>query len=167
ADYPFTTLYPNLGVVSVGIGRSFMMADIPGLIEGAAEGAGLGIQFLKHLQRTRLLLHVVDIAPLEGTGDPVEDARKILGELAKFSTELLERERWLVLDKIDLRREEEREVRVRGIVEGLGFEGPVFAISAVAKQGTERLCQEIMNYREAHPREKDATRNAGKVPDED
>ncbi len=157
ADYPFTTLYPNLGVVSVGIGRSFMMADIPGLIEGAAEGAGLGIQFLKHLQRTRLLLHVVDIAPLEGTGDPVEDARKILGELAKFSTELLERERWLVLNKIDLLPEEEREVRVRGIVEGLGFEGPVFAISAVAKQGTERLCQEIMNYLEAHPRSAEET----------
>src|SRR5690606_31003987 len=92
ADYPFTTLYPNLGVVSVGIGRSFMMADIPGLIEGAAEGAGLGIQFLKHLQRTRLLLHVIDVAPLEGTGDPVADAKKILAELEKFSADLLARE---------------------------------------------------------------------------
>lgn len=153
ADYPFTTLYPNLGVVSVGIGRSFMMADIPGLIEGAAEGAGLGIQFLKHLQRTRLLLHVIDIAPLEGTGDPVADARKILGELEKFSAELLQRERWLVLNKVDLLPAEERDARVEEIVRGLGFSGPVYPISAIAREGTEALCQDIMAYLEVHPRD--------------
>lgn len=153
ADYPFTTLYPNLGVVSVGIGRSFMMADIPGLIEGAAEGAGLGIQFLKHLQRTRLLLHVIDVAPLEGTGDPVADARKILDELEKFSTDLLERERWLVLNKIDLLPEDERDARVRQIVQGLDFTGPVYPISAIAREGTDALCRDVMAYLEAHPRE--------------
>lgn len=153
ADYPFTTLYPNLGVVSVGIGRSFMMADIPGLIEGAAEGAGLGIQFLRHLQRTRVLLHVIDVAPLEGTGDPVADARKILVELEKFSADLLERERWLVLNKVDLLPPEEREPRCAEIVGGLGFEGPVYRISALAREGTDDLCQDIMAYLEAHPRD--------------
>ena len=152
ADYPFTTLYPNLGVVSVGIGRSFMMADIPGLIEGAAEGAGLGIQFLKHLQRTRILLHVVDAAPLEGTGDAITNARKILAELEKFSPEMLEKERWLVLNKVDLLLPEEREMRCQEIVQGLGFEGPVYRISALAREGTEALCQHVMAYLEAHPR---------------
>ncbi|MDX1444349.1 MAG: Obg family GTPase CgtA [Gammaproteobacteria bacterium] len=153
ADYPFTTLYPNLGVVSVGYGRSFMMADIPGLIEGAADGAGLGIQFLKHLQRTRVLLHVIDVAPLEGTGDPVADAKKILGELEKFSPELRDRERWLVLNKVDLLAPEDREERVKDIVAGLGFEGPVYEISALAREGTERLCQDIMVYLEENPRD--------------
>lgn len=153
ADYPFTTLFPNLGVVSVGIGRSFMMADIPGLIEGAAEGAGLGIQFLKHLQRCRVLLHVIDVAPMEGTGDAIADAKKILGELEKFSAELLERERWLVLNKVDLLLPEEREARCKEIVEGLGFEGPVYTISAIANEGTDALCNDIMKYLEAHPRD--------------
>lgn len=153
ADYPFTTLYPNLGVVSVGYGRSFMMADIPGLIEGAADGAGLGIQFLKHLQRTRLLLHVIDVAPLEGTGDPVADARKILAEMEQFSPELRQRERWLVLNKLDLLTPEDRDERVQDIVTGLEFDGPVYEISALAREGTERLCQDIMVYLEAHPRD--------------
>lgn len=163
ADYPFTTLHPNLGVVSVGIGRSFMMADIPGLIEGAAEGAGLGIRFLKHLQRTRLLLHVIDVAPLEGTGDPVADARKILVELEKFSPELREKQRWLVLNKVDLLPPEEREAICRSIVDGLGFEGPVFRISALAREGTERLCQDIMVYLEEHPREDEERKNAAEA----
>lgn len=153
ADYPFTTLYPNLGVVSLGYARSFMMADIPGLIEGAADGAGLGIQFLKHLQRTRILLHVIDVAPLEGTGDPVADARKILAELGKFSAELLDKERWLVLNKLDLLPPEDQDEVVESIVKGLAFEGPVFRISALAREGTDALCQEIMKYLEAHPRD--------------
>ncbi|HEX7046694.1 MAG TPA: GTPase ObgE [Gammaproteobacteria bacterium] len=159
ADYPFTTLYPNLGVVSVGIGRSFMMADIPGLIEGAAEGAGLGIQFLKHLQRTRVLLHVIDVAPMEGTGDPIADARKILGELEKFSPDMLERERWLVLNKLDLLPPDEREARSAEIVKGLEFEGPVYRISALAREGTEKLCQDVMAYLEAHPRQEEERRD--------
>ncbi|MDX1454742.1 MAG: Obg family GTPase CgtA [Gammaproteobacteria bacterium] len=160
ADYPFTTLYPNLGVVSVGYGRSFMMADIPGLIEGAADGAGLGIQFLKHLQRTRVLLHVIDVAPMEGTGDPVADAKKILKEVEDFSAELLERERWLVLNKVDLLPEEEREATCQAIVDGLGFEGPVYRIAALAREGTERLCQDIMVYIEEHPRDGEETESA-------
>lgn len=153
ADYPFTTLYPNLGVVSVGYGRSFMVADIPGLIEGAAEGAGLGIRFLKHLQRTRLLLHVIDVAPLEGSGDPVTNAKTILAELEKFSPELRDRERWLVLNKIDLLQPEDRKERVQDIVAGLDFNGPVYEISAIAREGTERLCQDIQVYLEEHPRD--------------
>lgn len=153
ADYPFTTLHPNLGVVSVGPTRSFMMADIPGLIEGAAEGAGLGIQFLKHLQRTRLLLHVVDAAPFEGTGDPVEDAKTIVRELKKFSPELAGRERWLVLNKLDLLPEEERETRCAEIVKRLRWKGPVFRISAIKREGTEQLCYAIMDYLEQHPRQ--------------
>jgi len=144
ADYPFTTLHPNLGVVSVGQHRSFVMADVPGLIEGAAEGAGLGIRFLKHLQRTRLLLHLVDVAPYEGSGDPVVDAKSIIRELEKFSPELAERERWLVLNKLDLVPEDERDERCRGIVKGLKWKGPVFRISGISGDGTQELCQKIM-----------------------
>lgn len=144
ADYPFTTLYPNLGVVSVGMGRSFVMADIPGLIEGAAEGQGLGIKFLKHLQRTRLLLHLVDVAPYEGGGDPVTDAKAIVKELEKFSPELAERERWLVLNKIDLLPGDERDAQCEAIVKGLKWKGPVFRISGLAGEGTEELCKKIM-----------------------
>lgn len=149
ADYPFTTLYPNLGVVSVGLGRSFVMADIPGLIEGASEGQGLGIRFLKHLQRTRLLLHLVDVAPHEGGGDPVTEARAIAQELENFSPELARRERWLVLNKIDLLPAEEREARCREIANGLNWTGPVFRISGLAGEGTEALCQKIMTRLEA------------------
>ncbi|MGA9853185.1 MAG: GTPase ObgE [Gammaproteobacteria bacterium] len=149
ADYPFTTLYPNLGVVSVGEHRSFVMADIPGLIEGAAEGAGLGIRFLKHLQRTRLLLHLVDVAPYGGSGDPVKDAQDIIRELEKFSPELVQRERWLVFNKIDLLPAEERESRCKAIVAGLNWKGPVFPISGLAGDGTRELCQKIMQRLEA------------------
>lgn len=144
ADYPFTTLHPNLGVVSVGVHRSFVMADIPGLIEGAAEGAGLGIRFLKHLQRTRLLLHVVDIAPLDPEADPVKDARAIVAELKKFSAELAQKERWLVLNKLDLLPPDEAEQRCKDVVRRLRWKGPVYRISALARQGTEQLCQDVM-----------------------
>ena len=151
ADYPFTTLHPQLGVVAVGPLRSFVMADIPGLIEGAAEGAGLGIRFLKHLQRTRILLHLVDIAPLDPDADPVEGARAIVGELRKFSAELAKKSRWLVLNKIDLMPLEECEERCREIVRRLRFKGPVFRISGVTGAGTRQLCQAVMNHLEQHP----------------
>lgn len=147
ADYPFTTLYPNLGVVSIDAHRSFVIADIPGLIEGAAEGAGLGIQFLKHVSRTLLLLHLVDVAPCDGS-NPVESVRVIERELGKFSDELLQRERWLVLNKVDLLPEEEREAVCNDIVGRLGWEGPVYRIAALARQGTERLMQDIMCHME-------------------
>src|SRR6266403_2681998 len=129
ADYPFTTLHPNLGVVDVGQHRSFVMADIPGLIEGAAEGVGLGIQFLKHLQRTRLLLHLVDIAPLDPQADPVRDARAIVRELKKFSKHLALKPRWLVLNKRDLLPAPQAERRARAIVRSLRYRGPQFLIS--------------------------------------
>ncbi len=143
ADYPFTTLYPNLGVVKVGTDRSFVIADIPGLIEGAAQGAGLGIRFLKHLARNRILLHLVDVAPYDGT-DPIGAVRAIEAELEAFSPELAQRERWLVLNKVDLLPDEERDAVCDGIVEQLRWEGPVYRISAIAKQGTDRLIQDIM-----------------------
>jgi len=145
ADYPFTTLVPNLGVVSVGRYKSFVIADIPGLIEGASEGAGLGIRFLKHLARTRLLLHLVDMAPLDGS-DPADAAEVILHELEKFSPALTQRDRWLVLNKADQLLEEEREERVRQVVERLDWKGPVFVISALESEGTEALSQAIMRY---------------------
>jgi GTP-binding protein len=145
ADYPFTTLYPNLGVVSVGNHRSFVIADIPGVIEGAAEGAGLGIQFLKHVSRTLLLLHVVDVAPFDGS-DPVEAVHIIERELAKFSEELAARDRWLVLNKLDLLPEEQRVAVCDDIIQRLQWQGPVFRIAAISQQGTERLTQEIMLY---------------------
>ncbi len=143
ADYPFTTLYPNLGVVRVEAHRSFVVADIPGLIEGAAEGAGLGIQFLKHLSRTGLLLHLVDVAPLDNS-DPVEDVTAIVRELEKFSVELGDRERWLVLNKVDLLPVGEREARCSDIVARLGWQGPVFETAAVSQQGTQSLMFAIM-----------------------
>lgn len=149
ADYPFTTLHPNLGVVSVGLNRSFVMADIPGLIEGAAEGAGLGIRFLKHLQRTRVLLHLVDISPPDPDADPVKDARAIVAELKKFSAELATRERWLVLNKIDLMPEEEAEKRCREIVRRLRWKGPTHRISAATGHGTRELCEALMTRIEA------------------
>ncbi|MGK0673472.1 MAG: Obg family GTPase CgtA [Halothiobacillaceae bacterium] len=148
ADYPFTTLYPNLGVVRVEAHRSFVVADIPGLIEGAAEGAGLGIQFLKHLSRTGLLLHVLDIAPIDPAADPVRDAKVILAEVGKFSDELLHRPRWLVLNKLDLLPEDQREARCRAIIEGLGWSGPVFRISALSGEGTRELVYAIMDFLE-------------------
>lgn len=148
ADYPFTTLHPNLGVVYVGEQQSFVMADIPGLIEGAAEGAGLGIRFLKHLQRTRLLLHLVDIAPPDPDADPVAGAREIVGELRKFSPDLAKKKRWLVLNKIDLLPPGEREQRCAEIVRRLRFKGPVFRISGATGEGTRELCQAVMQHLE-------------------
>lgn len=146
ADYPFTTLYPNLGVVSIEEHRSFVIADIPGLIEGAAEGAGLGIQFLKHLSRTRLILHLVDVLPYEGSADPVEDAQAILRELQQFSEELYEKPRWLVLNKVDLLADDERERRCQEIVDQLQWQGPVYRISALGRQGTQALMFDIMQH---------------------
>ncbi|MGG5872466.1 Obg family GTPase CgtA [Pseudomonas peli] len=148
ADYPFTTLVPNLGVVSVERYKSFVVADIPGLIEGASHGAGLGIRFLKHLSRTRLLLHLVDMAPLDLT-DPAESAATIIDELTKFSPSLAERERWLVLNKADQILDEEQEARIAEIVTRIEWEGPVYVISALARQGTEKLCYDIMDFLEA------------------
>jgi GTP-binding protein len=144
ADYPFTTLHPNLGVVYVGTHQSFVMADIPGVIEGAAEGAGLGLRFLKHLQRTRLLLHLVDIAPPDPAADPVVDARSIAAELKKFSPELAQRERWLVLNKIDLMAPADAEKRCKEIVRRLRWKGPAYRISGATRQGTQELCRDVM-----------------------
>ncbi|QKT04340.1 GTPase ObgE [Ectothiorhodospiraceae bacterium 2226] len=148
ADYPFTTLYPNLGVVSVEAHRGFVIADIPGLIEGAAEGAGLGIQFLKHVSRTRLLLHLVDVAPPDGS-DPAESVRVIEGELGKFDADLLNYERWLVLNKMDLVAEDEREARAAALVQALAWAGPVYRISAATGEGTRELVYDIMRALEA------------------
>jgi GTP-binding protein len=151
ADYPFTTLHPNLGVVSVGTHRSFVMADIPGLIEGAAAGAGLGIKFLKHLQRTRILLHLIDVAPPDPEADPVKDAKAIVRELKEFSADLAEKERWLVLNKLDLLPEAEADTRCREIVRRLRWKGPVYRISGLARQGTDELCQALMKRIEELP----------------
>jgi GTP-binding protein len=152
ADYPFTTLYPNLGVVAVGEHRSFVMADIPGLIEGAAEGAGLGIRFLRHLQRTRLLLHLVDIAPLDPEADPVRDARAIVRELKKFSPALAQKPRWLVINKRDLLPAAEAEQRARAIVRRLRYRGPWFLISGATGDGTKGLCEAAMTLLEQDDR---------------
>ena len=145
ADYPFTTLVPNLGVVKVDRLRSFVMADIPGLIEGASEGAGLGIRFLKHLARTRLLLHLVDVAPWDGS-DPVDNVDVIAGELQLFSPALAGRDRWLVFNKLDMLTPEEGAARCDDIVAELGWEGPVFRISAATGEGTEALVQAVMTH---------------------
>ncbi|HEX6998952.1 MAG TPA: GTPase ObgE [Gammaproteobacteria bacterium] len=154
ADYPFTTLHPHLGVVRVGPERSFVVADIPGLIEGAAEGAGLGIRFLKHLERTRLLLHVVDACPQGEGADPVADTRAVEAELISYSPTLAARPRWLVLNKLDLLPPEERAARVERIVSELNWAGPVFGISALTGEGTERLAQEAMAFLEREEKER-------------
>ncbi len=156
ADYPFTTLHPNLGVVRVDDNRSFVMADIPGLIEGAAEGAGLCIRFLKHLSRTQLLLHVIDIAPYGDTEDPVESARKIMLELEKWGHGLNDKTRWLVLNKTDQFMEPELSERCEAIVAGLDWQGEVFRISALAGDGLKPLVYQIMNHLEQN-RNSDAT----------
>ena len=145
ADYPFTTLVPNLGVVALSRHQQFVIADIPGLIEGAAEGAGLGIRFLKHLARTRLLLHLVDLSPFDGS-DPVDNVKAIARELEKFSPALARQERWLVLNKLDLILEEDREALCERVVSELAWSGPVYRVSAINKQGTEQVCFEIMSY---------------------
>lgn len=149
ADYPFTTLVPNLGVVSLGMERSFVMADIPGLIEGASEGAGLGFRFLKHLSRTRLLLHLVDALPVDGS-DPIDNAEQIITELNKFSPTLAEKERWLVINKVDLLDEESLLALRAGLSERLGWEGEIFEVSALNKEGCQGLCDALMLSIEAH-----------------
>ena len=146
ADYEFTTLKPNLGIVEYRDFRSFVMADIPGLIEGAAEGAGLGIRFLRHIQRTRLLLHLVDIAPIETDTTPGDIFRAIESELLKFSEELLQKPRWLVINKIDLLPEPDRNAAQQALVEELCWEGPVFQVSAETGQGTDVLGQAVMRW---------------------
>ncbi len=152
ADYPFTTLYPNLGVVAVETHRSFVMADIPGLIEGAADGAGLGTRFLKHLSRTNILLHIVDAAPPPGTDDAVTGARSIVAELERFSPELACRERWLVLNKLDLLGDA-ADAEAERIVSELNWQGQVYRISALRREGTRQLVGDIMTRLEDIARE--------------
>jgi GTPase len=149
ADYPFTTLHPNLGVVRVDAGRSFVVADIPGLIEGAAEGAGLGHQFLRHLARTRLLLHIVDVAPFDPEADPVRDARAIVQELRRHDEALFQKPRWLVLNKLDLIPEDERAGRIEDLLERFGRPARVFTVSALTGDGCRALCFAIMDYLDA------------------
>ncbi|MGE8395975.1 MAG: Obg family GTPase CgtA [Comamonas sp.] len=148
ADYPFTTLHPNLGVVRVAAEQSFVIADIPGLIEGASDGAGLGHQFLRHLQRTRLLLHIVDMAPFDEGVDPVAQAKAIVGELKKYDDELYNKPRWLVLNKMDMVPQEERAAKVKDFVKRLKWKGPVYEISALAREGTDKLIKDI--YKHVH-----------------
>lgn len=148
ADYPFTTLYPNLGVVRVDEQRSFVMADIPGLIEGASQGAGLGVQFLKHLSRTKLLLHVVDVEPYETLEDPVTAAQKVIAELEQWDRGLDRKPRWLVLNKIDRLDEDAVEQRCREILDGLHWTGPAFRVSAVRGDGLKQLIYSVMEFLE-------------------
>ncbi len=146
ADYPFTTLHPNLGVVRVAPEKSFVVADIPGLIEGASEGAGLGHFFLRHLQRTRLLLHLVDFAPFDDEVDPVAQVRSIVRELEKYDADLAAKPRWIVLNKIDMIPAEERDARIRAFVKRLKWKGPVFAVSALTREGCEPLVRSIYEH---------------------
>jgi GTPase len=153
ADYPFTTLHPNLGVVRVGPEQSFVVADVPGLIEGASEGAGLGHRFLRHLQRTRLLLHMVDMAPFDGA-DPVVQARAIVAELKKYDPALHAKPRWLVFNKLDMVPADEREARIKDYVKRLRWKGPVFTVSALAREGLKPLIEQIYLHVSAHQRDK-------------
>jgi GTP-binding protein len=146
ADYPFTTLHPNLGVVRVAPEQSFVMADVPGLIEGAAEGAGLGHQFLRHLQRTHLLLHLVDIAPFDDAVDPVAQARAIAAELKKYDPALYAKPRWIVLNKVDMLPPDERERRVKEFVRRLRWKGPVFTISGLTREGCDALIRAVYDH---------------------
>ncbi|MCW8109303.1 Obg family GTPase CgtA [Alteromonas ponticola] len=155
ADYPFTTLVPNLGVVRQDSQRSFVIADIPGLIEGAAEGAGLGIQFLKHLERCRILLHMVDLLPADES-DPADNARAIVTELEKYSPKLASKPRWLVFNKTDLLLEDEVEERCQRVIAALDWDGPVYKISAFQKLDVEPLCKDIMNFIETLPSQLEA-----------
>lgn len=147
ADYPFTTMIPNLGVVSLSPGSSFVIADIPGLIEGAAEGAGLGTRFLKHLSRTRLLLHLVDLLPMDQS-DPIENAKAIMSELARYDEELSQKPQWLVFNKTDLVPEDELTQRCQDIINALNWEGPTARISALSHDGTQKLAGDVMEYLE-------------------
>jgi len=176
ADYPFTTLHPNLGMVRVSHEKSFVIADIPGLIEGAAEGAGLGIQFLRHLQRTRLLLHIVDLAPFDNV-DPVKEAKAIVKELQKYDESLYEKPRWLVLNKLDMVPEDERKKRVKDFIKRFGWKGPVYEISALTRDGCEELVQDIYHYLaeqkqleqlvEASPQMEEAARGINSIDPDD
>lgn len=154
ADYPFTTLYPNLGVVTLKDVRSFVIADVPGLVEGAAEGAGLGIQFLRHLTRTRLLLHLVDMAPVDVEQDPVESVKTINRELERYSEALGSQDQWLVLNKMDLVPEDIRDELCREVIDRLNWQGKVYHISGQTGEGCEQLCEDVMAYLE-HSREKE------------
>jgi len=156
ADYPFTTLHPNLGVVRVGRLQSFVMADIPGLIEGASEGAGLGIQFLKHLQRTNLLLHLVDIAPMDPSVEPAKEVQAIARELERFSAELADKPRWLVINKTDLLAEDDLTVANEMLLEELDWNGPVFEVSAATGAGTEALGHAVIQALESREEEVEA-----------
>jgi GTP-binding protein len=149
ADYPFTTLHPNLGVVRAGPERSFVVADLPGLIEGAADGAGLGHLFLRHLQRTRLLLHVVDMAPFDGS-DPVAQAKGIIKELRRYDESLYQKPRWFVLNKLDMVPVEEREARVKDFVKRMRWKAPCFPVSALAREGLDGMVQAIYEHVAAH-----------------
>jgi GTP-binding protein len=149
ADYPFTTLHPNLGVVRVAAEQSFVVADVPGLIEGAAEGAGLGHQFLRHLQRTRLLLHMVDLAPFDEAVDPVAQAKAIVLELKKYDPALYAKPRWLVLNKLDMVPADERAARVKDFVKRFKYKGPVFEISALNREGCEGLVRAVFDHLQA------------------
>ncbi len=146
ADYPFTTLHPNLGVVRVGSERSFVIADIPGLIEGAAEGAGLGHRFLRHLQRTGVLLHLVDVAPFDENVDIAADAKAIVNELRKYDEALYQKPRWLVLNKVDMLQPEERQKVIKDFLKRFKWDGPVFEVSALNGEGCDRLCYAIQDY---------------------
>jgi len=164
ADYPFTTLYPNLGVVSVEIGRSFVIADIPGLIEGAAEGAGLGAQFLRHLQRTRLLLHLVDVSPMEGGVEgvsPVEQVRLLEHELLKHDPELMAKPRWLVLNKADLMFEDEARAAAEQVVAELGWTGPWYLVSALGREGTWPIMKDVMTFFDRQRQQAEEEADAG------
>jgi GTP-binding protein len=156
ADYPFTTLAPNLGVVRLDTQRSFVIADIPGLIEGAAEGAGLGTQFLKHLERCRILLHIVDVMPADGS-DPLENAKTIISELERHSSKLFAKPRWLVFNKLDLMLEDEAKELTDSIIAGLDWQGEVRSISAINKSGTADLTQGVMTFIEGLPPEEEET----------
>jgi len=155
ADYPFTTLHPNLGVVRVGAERSFVIADIPGLIEGAAEGAGLGHRFLRHLQRTNLLLHLVDMAPFDDNVDIVGEAKAIVNELKKYDESLYDKPRWLVLNKVDMMPTEERATKIKAFIKAYGWKGPVFEISALTGEGCQQLCYAIQTDLDAKKAQRD------------
>lgn len=154
ADYPFTTLVPSLGVVRMDNHQSFVVADIPGLIEGAADGAGLGIQFLKHLERCRVLLHLIDIDPIDGS-DPVENAKIIISELEKYSEKLAQKPRWLVFNKVDLLDAEEAKEKAKAIVDALGWDENYYMIAAINQEGVKKLCWNIMEFLNVTPREQD------------
>ncbi|MCO7262855.1 Obg family GTPase CgtA [Dickeya zeae] len=151
ADYPFTTLVPSLGVVRMDSEKSFVVADIPGLIEGASEGAGLGIRFLKHLERCRVLLHLIDLAPIDES-DPIENAKVIVNELQQYSASLAEKPRWLVFNKVDLLEKSEAESRAKAIATALGWEGKYYLISAANREGVNALCWDVMNFLETQPK---------------